>query len=148
MGASLAVKMDTNETSILSKDGVIHRFLYDFSFWSFDEEQQVYADQSAVYKSLAQPLLDWSFEGYNTCLFAYGQVNIYVYLNICVVCFMLLLLCQVYMSSKRIELYKFNLKIKRQSTIPSYYYSLFSASPCRQVQVNPIGEYVCMFVNV
>ena len=28
-----------------------------------------------MYKDLAQPLLDRMFEGYNTCLFAYGQVS-------------------------------------------------------------------------
>lgn len=34
-----------------------------------------FASQEHVYKELAQPLLDSSFRGYNTCLFAYGQTG-------------------------------------------------------------------------
>jgi len=64
-----------NETIITSKDGVVHRFYYDHCFWSFDSRHTDFADQEKVYKDLAQPLLDRSFEGYNTCLFAYGQVS-------------------------------------------------------------------------
>lgn len=66
--------MHKNETIITSKDGVVHRFYYDHCFWSFDETQAEFADQEMVYRNLAQPLVDRSFEGYNTCLFAYGQV--------------------------------------------------------------------------
>ena len=67
--------MHGNETIISSKNGVIHRFFYDHCFWSVDEGSPQYADQGVVYTRLAQPLLDWSFEGYNTCLFAYGQTG-------------------------------------------------------------------------
>jgi len=69
------VRMHGNETIITSKDGVVHRFYYDHCFWSFDSVHPDHAGQEKVYKDLAQPLLDRSFEGYNTCLFAYGQVR-------------------------------------------------------------------------
>ena len=81
LGAKVAVQVNGNETSIVASGGVVHRFLYDYSFWSCDSHMTTFASQEVVYKSLAQPLLDWSFEGYNTCIFAYGQVG----LQLCVV---------------------------------------------------------------
>ena len=75
LGAKQVVRMHGNETVITSGDGAVHRFHYDHSFWSFDHAQTEFADQKTVYISLARPLLDRSFEGYNTCLFAYGQVR-------------------------------------------------------------------------
>ena len=81
------IRMHGNETIIKSQDGVVHRFYYDHCFWSIpDDSPQVgvangrgltpkFADQQFVYEELAQPLLDRSFEGYNTCLFAYGQTG-------------------------------------------------------------------------
>ncbi|GAB1285487.1 Kinesin-like protein KIF14 [Apodemus speciosus] len=53
----------------------IYSFIYDVSFWSFDECHPGYASQTTVYETLAAPLLDRAFEGYNTCLFAYGQTG-------------------------------------------------------------------------
>ncbi|XP_028629638.1 kinesin-like protein KIF14 isoform X1 [Grammomys surdaster] len=53
----------------------VYSFLYDVSFWSFDECHPSYASQTTVYETLAAPLLDGAFEGYNTCLFAYGQTG-------------------------------------------------------------------------
>lgn len=68
--------MQGNETIITSSGGMVHRFHYDHCFWSFDHTQNEFSDQKAVFVSLARPLLDRSFEGYNTCLFAYGQVRL------------------------------------------------------------------------
>ena len=75
LGAKQCVFMNGNETCIATGDAVKHRFVYDYSFWSADDLQSPLATEEHVYKHLAQPLLDWSFEGYNTCLFAYGQVS-------------------------------------------------------------------------
>ncbi|XP_003474899.2 kinesin-like protein KIF14 [Cavia porcellus] len=52
-----------------------YTFIYDVSFWSFDECHPLYASQMTVYETLAAPLLQRAFEGYNTCLFAYGQTG-------------------------------------------------------------------------
>ncbi|XP_017203364.1 kinesin-like protein KIF14 [Oryctolagus cuniculus] len=52
-----------------------YTFTYSVSFWSFDECHPRYASQTAVYETLAAPLLERAFEGYNTCLFAYGQTG-------------------------------------------------------------------------
>lgn len=75
LDATQVVRMYRNETIITSSENKIHRFCYDHCFWSFDDAQAPHAGQDAVYTQLAQPLLDWAFEGYNTCLFAYGQVR-------------------------------------------------------------------------
>jgi hypothetical protein len=69
------VSMSNNETVVTSENGSVHRFTYDFSFWSFDRESGDFASQEQVYVSLAVPLLGKAFEGYNTCLFAYGQTG-------------------------------------------------------------------------
>ena len=69
------VSMCGNETSVKSDNGTVHRFAYDFSFFSFDERHGEFAGQEYVYSALAQPLLGKAFEGYNTCLFAYGQTG-------------------------------------------------------------------------
>ncbi|XP_021510001.1 kinesin-like protein KIF14 [Meriones unguiculatus] len=53
----------------------VYSFIYDVSFWSFDECHPDYASQTTVYETLAAPLLERAFEGYNTCLFAYGQTG-------------------------------------------------------------------------
>ncbi|XP_006892176.1 PREDICTED: kinesin-like protein KIF14 [Elephantulus edwardii] len=53
----------------------VYSFIYDVSFWSFDECHPNYASQTTVYETLALPLLERAFEGYNTCLFAYGQTG-------------------------------------------------------------------------
>lgn len=45
-----------------------YTFIYDVSFWSFDECHPLYASQMTVYETLAAPLLQRAFEGYNTCL--------------------------------------------------------------------------------
>ena len=68
--------MYEKETVITSPEGVVRKFYYDYSFWSFDRLRGSYADQEAVYSQIATPLLDQAFEGYNTCLFAYGQVSV------------------------------------------------------------------------
>nr|XP_006135454.1 kinesin-like protein KIF14 isoform X1 [Pelodiscus sinensis] len=53
----------------------VYHFIYDFSFWSFDNCHPNFASQEMIYKALAVPLLERAFEGYNTCLFAYGQTG-------------------------------------------------------------------------
>uniref|UniRef100_A0A8C8UN64 Kinesin-like protein KIF14 n=2 Tax=Peromyscus maniculatus bairdii TaxID=230844 RepID=A0A8C8UN64_PERMB len=52
-----------------------YTFVYDVSFWSFDDSHPGYASQTTVYETLAAPLLQRAFEGYNTCLFACGQTG-------------------------------------------------------------------------
>ncbi|GAB6021914.1 Kinesin protein 1B [Chamberlinius hualienensis] len=53
----------------------LHKFTFDYCFWSLDVKHPQYADQFSVYQTVAKPLLQSAFEGYNTCLFAYGQTG-------------------------------------------------------------------------
>eukprot|EP00062_Callorhinchus_milii_P003480 gi/632940791/ref/XP_007885506.1/ PREDICTED: kinesin-like protein KIF14 isoform X2 [Callorhinchus milii] len=53
----------------------IYAFVYDFSFWSFDELHPEFSSQESVYKIVGSPLLEKAFQGYNACLFAYGQTG-------------------------------------------------------------------------
>ncbi|KFO30491.1 Kinesin-like protein KIF14 [Fukomys damarensis] len=74
--ASQVVFMNGEEITVEHPDmRQIYTFVYDVSFWSFDECHAHYASQTAVYETLAAPLLERAFEGYNTCLFAYGQTG-------------------------------------------------------------------------
>lgn len=68
--------MHQNETSIVSEQDIKHDFVYDHSLWSVDENDPGYTSQQDVYKLLGEPLLNSAFQGYNTCLFAYGQVRL------------------------------------------------------------------------
>ncbi|RKP07746.1 hypothetical protein THASP1DRAFT_5696, partial [Thamnocephalis sphaerospora] len=53
----------------------VKAFAYDHSYWSFDPSAPNYATQEIVYNDLGRELLDHAFEGYNTCIFAYGQTG-------------------------------------------------------------------------
>ncbi|XP_066547887.1 kinesin-like protein KIF14 [Amia ocellicauda] len=74
--AHRVVFMENQETIVQHPDSKHrHSFIYDFSFFSFDETDPDFASQNTVYEKLALPLLERAFEGYNTCLFAYGQTG-------------------------------------------------------------------------
>lgn len=74
--AAQVVFLDGEEIAVRHPDlRQAYRFLYDVSFWSFDERHPRYASQAAVYETLAAPLLARALEGYNACLFAYGQTG-------------------------------------------------------------------------
>lgn len=78
---SNVVQMDGNEVVVFAGNsadntaGLHHRYLYDHVFWSCNSEHRNYCGQEEVFNELARPLLDRAFEGYNTCLFAYGQTS-------------------------------------------------------------------------
>ncbi|KAI5840244.1 P-loop containing nucleoside triphosphate hydrolase protein [Morchella snyderi] len=61
----------TNSRKIVEKK----EFTFDNSFWSFDRRDDHYADQEDVYNALGEEFLDHNFEGYHTCIFAYGQTG-------------------------------------------------------------------------
>uniref|UniRef100_A0A2K6LHA3 Kinesin-like protein KIF14 n=1 Tax=Rhinopithecus bieti TaxID=61621 RepID=A0A2K6LHA3_RHIBE len=74
--ASQVVFMSGKEITVEHPDmKQVYSFIYDVSFWSFDECHPHFASQTTVYEKLAAPLLERAFEGFNTCLFAYGQTG-------------------------------------------------------------------------
>jgi kinesin family protein 1 len=50
-------------------------FNYDYSYWSHDEGDDHYASQQKVYDDIGKEMLEHAFEGYNVCIFAYGQTG-------------------------------------------------------------------------
>ncbi|XP_072919535.1 kinesin-like protein KIF14 [Hemitrygon akajei] len=72
----LIVSMEGQDTVVKHPDtNHTYSFIYDFSFWSFDELHPKFSSQETVYNKIGLPLLERAFDGYNACLFAYGQTG-------------------------------------------------------------------------
>ncbi|CAG0884871.1 unnamed protein product [Cyprideis torosa] len=50
-------------------------FTYDYSYWSHQTSDSHFASQKNVYKDIGEEMLQHAFEGYNVCIFAYGQTG-------------------------------------------------------------------------
>ncbi|XP_017892617.1 kinesin-like protein unc-104 isoform X2 [Ceratina calcarata] len=79
--AQCIIEMTGNTTSILNpkappgtKDA-IKSFNYDYSYFSMDPNDGNYSSQLMVYKDIGEEMLEHAFEGYNVCIFAYGQTG-------------------------------------------------------------------------
>ncbi|KAM7343209.1 kinesin family member unc-104 isoform 7-T9 [Cochliomyia hominivorax] len=53
----------------------IKRFNFDYSYWSHDPKDPDFSTQAMVYKDIGEEMLQHSFDGYNVCIFAYGQTG-------------------------------------------------------------------------
>ncbi|XP_065367273.1 kinesin-like protein unc-104 isoform X5 [Calliphora vicina] len=53
----------------------IKRFNFDYSYWSHDPKDPDFSTQCMVYKDIGEEMLQHSFDGYNVCIFAYGQTG-------------------------------------------------------------------------
>ncbi|XP_028300560.1 kinesin-like protein KIF1A isoform X8 [Gouania willdenowi] len=72
------IQMSGNTTTIINpkqaKDN--KSFNFDYSYWSHTSPEDVnYASQVQVYKDIGEEMLLHAFEGYNVCIFAYGQTG-------------------------------------------------------------------------
>jgi kinesin family protein 1 len=57
-------------------DTSVKTFKYDYSYWSHtDNNDPAFVTQRQVYEDLGIEMLDHAFEGYNVCIFAYGQTG-------------------------------------------------------------------------
>ncbi|XP_076671886.1 kinesin family member unc-104 isoform X5 [Andrena cerasifolii] len=79
--AQCIIEMTGNTTSIMNpkappgtKDAV-KSFNYDYSYFSMDPNDLNYSTQLMVYKDIGEEMLQHAFEGYNVCIFAYGQTG-------------------------------------------------------------------------
>ncbi|XP_025602688.2 kinesin-like protein unc-104 isoform X7 [Athalia rosae] len=79
--AQCIIDMVGNTTSIVNpkappgtKDAV-KSFNYDYSYFSMDPNDDNYSSQIMVYKDIGEEMLQHAFEGYNVCIFAYGQTG-------------------------------------------------------------------------
>ncbi|XP_034036577.1 LOW QUALITY PROTEIN: kinesin-like protein KIF1A [Thalassophryne amazonica] len=72
------IQMSGNTTTIINpkqaKDN--KSFNFDYSYWSHTSPEDMnYASQMKVYKDIGEEMLVHAFEGYNVCIFAYGQTG-------------------------------------------------------------------------
>ncbi|XP_072006123.1 kinesin-like protein KIF1C [Engystomops pustulosus] len=77
--AKCVIQMQGNSTCISNpkqpKDAP-KSFTFDYSYWSHTtEEDPNFASQRQVYKDIGEEMLLHAFEGYNVCIFAYGQTG-------------------------------------------------------------------------
>lgn len=50
-------------------------FAFDHCFYSLDPAAENFANQDVVFDALGRDILDNAFQGYNACIFAYGQTG-------------------------------------------------------------------------
>ena len=74
-GLDCVINMEGNRTTIDNQHGKVHKFFFDYSFWSANRDDDHFADQEYIFDKIGSPLLDRCMEGYNCCLFAYGQTS-------------------------------------------------------------------------
>ncbi|KAM3857449.1 kinesin-like protein KIF1C [Diretmus argenteus] len=77
--AKCVIQMQGNTTCISNpkqpKDGA-KNFTFDYSYWSHTTvDDPSFASQQQVYKDIGEEMLLHAFEGYNVCIFAYGQTG-------------------------------------------------------------------------
>ncbi|KAJ0174763.1 hypothetical protein K1T71_009871 [Dendrolimus kikuchii] len=75
------IEMSGNTTVIVnpkappgSKEGA-KSFNFDFSYWSHNPNDPEFSSQIMVYKDIGEEMLQHAFDGYNICIFAYGQTG-------------------------------------------------------------------------
>ncbi len=51
-------------------------FAFDHCLWSINKSASNYASQAEVFETVGQPVVQWALDGFNTCVFAYGQTGI------------------------------------------------------------------------
>ncbi|KAF0296233.1 Kinesin-like protein unc-104 [Amphibalanus amphitrite] len=72
------IEMDGNTTTITNPKQIndnIKSFNFDYSYWSIEPAAPQFASQERVYQDIGVEMLDHAFEGYNVCIFAYGQTG-------------------------------------------------------------------------
>lgn len=56
-------------------------FAFDHCFYSLNPSDENFASQETVFDCVGRDILDNAFQGYNACIFAYGQTGIVCLLN-------------------------------------------------------------------
>ncbi|XP_047676299.1 kinesin-like protein KIF1A isoform X7 [Tachysurus fulvidraco] len=72
------IQMSGNTTTIINPKQPKENksFNFDYSYWSHTSPEDVnFACQKQVYKDIGEEMLLHAFEGYNVCIFAYGQTG-------------------------------------------------------------------------
>ncbi|XP_028817179.1 kinesin-like protein KIF1A isoform X10 [Denticeps clupeoides] len=72
------IQMSGNTTTIINPKVPKENksFNFDYSYWSHTSPEDInYASQEQVYRDIGEEMLLHAFEGYNVCIFAYGQTG-------------------------------------------------------------------------
>ncbi|XP_053354027.1 kinesin-like protein KIF1A isoform X15 [Clarias gariepinus] len=72
------IQMSGNTTTIINPKAPkeTKSFSFDYSYWSHTTPEDInYASQQQVYNDIGEEMLLHAFEGYNVCIFAYGQTG-------------------------------------------------------------------------
>uniref|UniRef100_A0AAY5EGY5 plus-end-directed kinesin ATPase n=1 Tax=Electrophorus electricus TaxID=8005 RepID=A0AAY5EGY5_ELEEL len=72
------IQMSGNTTTIINPKvpKETKSFSFDYSYWSHTSPEDInYASQRQVYRDIGDEMLLHAFEGYNVCIFAYGQTG-------------------------------------------------------------------------
>ncbi|XP_058259343.1 kinesin-like protein KIF1A isoform X24 [Hemibagrus wyckioides] len=72
------IQMSGNTTTIINPKvpKETKSFNFDYSYWSHTSPEDInYAAQQQVYRDIGEEMLLHAFEGYNVCIFAYGQTG-------------------------------------------------------------------------
>nr|XP_009295089.1 kinesin-like protein KIF1B isoform X3 [Danio rerio] len=72
------IQMQGNSTTILNPKNPKEpkTFSFDYSYWSHTSpDDPSFASQNQVYNDIGKEMLQHAFEGYNVCIFAYGQTG-------------------------------------------------------------------------
>ncbi|XP_051752733.1 kinesin-like protein KIF1A isoform X10 [Ctenopharyngodon idella] len=72
------IQMSGNTTTIINPKAPKENksFNFDYSYWSHTSPEDInYASQLQVYRDIGEEMLLHAFEGYNVCIFAYGQTG-------------------------------------------------------------------------
>ena len=78
MGCSLVISMKGNQVFLGDVGGAEEKprkFAYDYAYWTHNPSDKHFADNNKVYEDLGKQVYDLCFDGYNACLFAYGQTG-------------------------------------------------------------------------
>lgn len=72
------IQMSGNTTTIINPKAPkeTKSFNFDYSYWSHTTPEDInFASQQQVYRDIGEEMLLHAFEGYNVCIFAYGQTG-------------------------------------------------------------------------
>ncbi|KAH9425004.1 hypothetical protein DERP_009229 [Dermatophagoides pteronyssinus] len=76
-GCKNIISMTDKTTTIINPkiENQSKTFTFDYSYWSHEPNDPNFIDQWKVYQDIGIEMLKHSFEGYNVCIFAYGQTG-------------------------------------------------------------------------
>ena len=74
-GATCIIEMQGTTTRIINPTTFKpNTYTFDYSHWSHARDEN-FASQEQVYNDIGREMMSHAFEGYNVCIFAYGQVR-------------------------------------------------------------------------